>query len=272
MTEPTHNLPLAAAAPLGDSRPHPSLLLSETGAMDDFYLGDDDPCFCLSGHAFAACCGAKQAERAPPYGIFVFENYLSDNLARDLTDFASQRAGERLMVIDQKISTAANIVKVEDPRRIAQRVDIGPRRPEITELVRSAFIGLARRCAGATLDWFEAPDLMRYTTGGRYVKHADSQNMNPATGKWSKVIDRDLSLLIYLNEDYDGGALVFEKFNFRLRPRAGMAVLFPSDSRYMHAAETVTQGVRYALVSWASVRGVPKIAATPPEPALLIDP
>jgi predicted 2-oxoglutarate/Fe(II)-dependent dioxygenase YbiX len=87
---------------------------------------------------------------------------------------------------------------------------------------------------------------------------------------WSKVIDRDLSMLIYLNDDYEGGELSFYKLNYQIRPRAGAVVMFPSDHRYLHQAEKVTKGVRYAIVSWASVRGIPKIAEKPPEPAILI--
>ena len=63
---------------------------------------------------------------------------------------------------------------------------------------KDIFIELADRCVGRKLDWFEAPDLMRYHEGGFYIKHADSENMDLKTHMWSKVIDRDLSLLIYL--------------------------------------------------------------------------
>lgn len=249
----------------------PPLVFESSEPMTDFYIPDNAACFCGSGMTFGECCGLRQSQRTPPYGVFVFENYLDAGLCRDLSAYAEQQHGQRLMVIDQQASSADNIVKVEDERRVAERVDLGPRRIQVNELVKTLFRDLARECTGHELDWLESPDLMRYRPGGFYIKHADNQNLDLATRTWNKVIDRDLSLLIYLNDDFQGGALCFEKFHYRIKPRAGMAVLFPSDSRYLHTAEIVTQGVRYAIVSWASVTGVTKIARQPPDCAIYYD-
>lgn len=253
------------AGPMGES-----LLLEHTEPVSDFTFESDQACLCASGRAFGQCCGSQAASRPAPHGVFVVENYLDANTAREWIDYAEQCSSERLKVIDQKASTADRIVKTEDSSRVAERVELGPCRDELSELVANAFTDLAGRFAGRELEWYESPELMRYQPGGFYVRHADSQNFNPNTNRWTKVIDRDLSLLIYLNDDFEGGSLLFNRFNYRLRPKAGMAVLFPSDSRYLHTAETVTAGVRYAVVSWAAVRGIPRIAAKPPEPAVML--
>jgi hypothetical protein len=39
----------------------------------------------------------------------------------------------------------------------------------------------------------------------------------------------------------------------------------------LHQAEPVKKGVRYAIVSWASVKGIAKVAQKPPECAIFID-
>jgi predicted 2-oxoglutarate/Fe(II)-dependent dioxygenase YbiX len=248
-----------------------SQLISESrGPVEDFNPNPNDPCFCGSGKAFNLCCGSTELVRPPPFGLFMFENYIDSEYTKDLVAYAEQREGEPLMVIDNEASTPDNIVKVPDKRRITERVDLGERRQEINDLVKKIFMELADKCTGRSLDWFEAPDLMRYREGGFYVRHADSENMDMTTNTWSKVIDRDLSLLIYLNEDFEGGELSLYKFNYQVWPRAGGVVMFPSDHRYLHQAEKVTKGVRYAIVSWASVSGIPKIAAKPPESAIMI--
>jgi predicted 2-oxoglutarate/Fe(II)-dependent dioxygenase YbiX len=72
-------------------------------------------------------------------------------------------------------------------------------------------------------------------------------------------VDRDISLLIYLNDEYDGGELDFKRLSYTLRPQAGMLVWFPSDIRYEHMAKLVTRGCRYALVSWAAASGVERV-------------
>lgn len=254
----------------GASR-HPPLLLTDTMPVPDFNPQDAERCFCGSDRNFGECCGTREDGRAPPFGLVVVPEFIDKELAAELVSFANQRPGSRLMVIDQQASTPDNVVKVEDQRRIAERVDLHERRIQVAQLVKSTFVSLAKQYYSATLDWFEAPDLMRYRPGGFYIRHADSQNMDPQTQLWSKVIDRDLSLLIYLNDDFEGGETSFYKFRYQLRPRAGMAVIFPSDHRYLHAAEVVRKGLRYAIVSWASVHGIPKIAAAPPSSALPID-
>lgn len=240
-----------------------SLLTPSHGPVSDFNPRADDPCFCNSGEIFGACCGSTEAVRPPPFGVHIFENYLEPGLARELTEYADRQEGQRLMMIDNENSTPDNIVQIADERRVAERVHLGERLPEITRIVEKTFIDLADKCYGVKLDWYETPDLMRYGAGGHYMRHADSENMEMANRTWSKVIDRDLSLLIYLNDDFEGGELTFCKLNYWLRPRAGSVVMFPSGHRYLHQAETVKSGVRYAVVSWASVRGIPKVAGQP---------
>lgn len=247
------------------------LLPTPNGPVPDFNPSGEDNCFCGSGRQFLSCCGSTQAVRPPPFGLFMFENYLDKALTKELVAFAEQRNGERMMVIDDKASTPDNIVKMEDERRVTERVDLGERRRDVTLMVKTIFTELAAKCFGRYLDWFEPPDLMRYREGGFYIRHADSENMDYEAKTWSKVIDRDISLLIYLNEDFEGGELSFYKFNYQIRPRAGAVVLFPSDHRYLHQAEQVTKGVRYAIVSWASVRGMPKIANQPSNAAIFVE-
>ena len=247
------------------------MIIESSTPTPDFQPAGNDSCYCGSNKFFTDCCGSTEAIRPPPYGLFMFENYLDAAFVKDLTAFADQRDGQRLMVINNQESTPDNIVKVEDQRRVAERVDLGERRHEINQLIKSVFVDLADKCFGRTLDWFESPELMRYREGGYYIKHADSQNMDMANRTWSKVIDRDLSLLLYLNDGYEGGELSFYKLNYQIRPRAGAAVLFPSDHRFLHQAETVKKGVRYAIVSWASVKGIEKVAQKPPGCAILVD-
>lgn len=247
------------------------LIFTTTDDMEAFAPNADDPCFCGSGKTFATCCAAMDEVRDAPYGLFMFENFIDSNLARQLTEYADQCEGEPLMMIDEKRSTPDNIVKIQDERRITERVKLGGRAKEFQDMMGDAFIELAERCIGVKLDWYETPSLMRYREGGHYARHADSQNWDAESQKWHKVIDRDLSMLIYLNDGYEGGELTFNNFNYIIRPRAAAAVLFPSDHRYIHQAHTVKKGVRYAMVSWASVKGVPKISTQPPKNAVFVE-
>jgi len=247
-------------------------LIFEPGAVEGEFNPDvNAACYCTSGKPFGLCCGSGEAIRLPPYGLFMFENYLDAETVNELRAFADQCDGTRLEIVDDQKSTPGNLVKAVDKRRVTERVNLGERQQEINSIVKNAFIDLAHKCVGTSLDWYELPSLMRYQEGGYYLKHADNEHIDPETGDWVKIIDRDLSFLIYLNDDYEGGELSFYNLNYRVRPRAGAAILFPSGRRYLHQAETVKQGVRYAIVSWASAQGVSKITDEPPVSAILLD-
>lgn len=59
-----------------------------------------------------------------------------------------------------------------------------------------------------------------------------------------------LSILAYLNDEYDGGELYFPEHNFGVRPKKGMLILFPGNLHYVHGVAPITSGTRYTLSQW----------------------
>lgn len=82
--------------------------------------------------------------------------------------------------------------------------------------------------------------LLRYSVGEQYGFHYDG-------GTASK---RSISVLIYLNDDYEGGELEFPNFKLKIKPKAGTLILFPSNYAYGHIAHPVTSGTKYVIVTW----------------------
>ena len=144
----------------------------------------------------------------------------------------------------QKKLIAGRVTGIVDPGNMSNRV---------IELVRKAYAKEIEPFFNCKLRSLETPQILRYTQGSHYRPHADSDVLDHETGAWKKVKDRDYSLLIYLDDEYEGGELIFPNFDFRLRPEAGMLVAFPSDYRYLHGAMPVLSGVRHAIVSWCAV-------------------
>lgn len=62
--------------------------------------------------------------------------------------------------------------------------------------------------------------IRRYKTGGNMGAHVDKNTENPLNSM-------DWTALIYLNDDYEGGELVFENLGIELKPSAGSVVFFP---------------------------------------------
>lgn len=94
----------------------------------------------------------------------------------------------------------------------------------------------------------EPPQFLHYTPGGKYDIHNDSEDF--VNGKLQRVCERDLTILIYLNDDYEGGELELPDWGIKLKPKAGTLLAFPSYIEFSHRVHPVTSGERFTLVTW----------------------
>jgi hypothetical protein len=83
-------------------------------------------------------------------------------------------------------------------------------------------------------------NVLRYQTGEEYHAHYDG-------GTISK---RVISPILYLNEDYEGGEIEFVNYNIKIKPKAGMFLIFPANFAFRHVAHPVKTGTKYAIVTW----------------------
>jgi hypothetical protein len=59
-----------------------------------------------------------------------------------------------------------------------------------------------------------------------------------------------MATLIYLNDDYEGGEIVFPTHDFSYRPKMGDLIMFPGNMHYAHEVRTITSGSRYSMPMW----------------------
>ncbi len=87
--------------------------------------------------------------------------------------------------------------------------------------------------------------------GGFHPFHADNSHRDDA-GRWvpNHTPGRVVSTLMYLNGDFDGGEIVFEQQDLRIKPDQGLLVAFPSSADYPHEVLEVTRGRRYSVAMW----------------------
>ncbi len=91
-------------------------------------------------------------------------------------------------------------------------------------------------------------DFLHYPDGTHYWPHIDGQYIEDSTAHRSSV-NRDLTCVVYLNDDYQGGEVYFPFFDIEKRPNAGDILMYPGSWKYLHGVKKV-QGVRYAIVIW----------------------
>ncbi len=89
--------------------------------------------------------------------------------------------------------------------------------------------------------------VVRYTEGGFYGLHYDSAGLRE---KHPELWDRRVTYIAYLNDDFEGGELVFPAYGVTVRPRAGLVVMFPSGYTHLHRAMPVRGGRKYIATTW----------------------
>ena len=94
-----------------------------------------------------------------------------------------------------------------------------------------------------TNSYREGIQLLKYEEGQFYRKHVD-------TAPWRETPEhhRTFSIVLYLNDAFEGGRTIFPHRAFK--PRAGQALIFPSNWCYPHECEVVMSGTKLAAVTW----------------------
>ena len=90
-------------------------------------------------------------------------------------------------------------------------------------------------------------NLLKYEKGNFYRPHIDAFH----------TVNRQLSFIFCLNENYDGGELYFyhpvtRKPYSQAHLKTGDMIIFPSNFLYPHQITPVTKGIRYSVVAWYS--------------------
>ena len=89
-------------------------------------------------------------------------------------------------------------------------------------------------------------DALKYEEGGKYTVHSDHHGTIPRT----------ISVVLFLNNDYEGGELNFHdpkdhtKIYTTIKPKPGRCVMWPSNFLFPHSVSPVTKGKRYTIVAW----------------------
>lgn len=153
--------------------------------------------------------------------------------------------------------------KVDLDARNVKAADIEPIFPQIKELYDNIVHHVINPFYKFKINDSELPQLLIYEPGGHYKAHYDGvAKWKCPDGNviWKKSVDRDLSTVLFLNDDFEGGDFVFPDLRVRIRPEPGLLVAFPSSQFFAHKVEPVTSGTRYSMVNWMTVQGFPSKA------------
>ena len=81
--------------------------------------------------------------------------------------------------------------------------------------------------------------ILKYEKAGYLPEHSDHG-----------ISSRTLSVVMYLNDDYEGGEISFTSVGVTIKPEAGSIIFFPSNFVFSHEVAEMKSGIRYALPNW----------------------
>jgi len=196
--------------------------------------------------------------------ILIVPDVVTPEGTKFLVDYMKKSTKEDLSVFDPDKSNETRSTEwITDKKyRDTQICPIEPVYPQIEDLFRNTVKNVINPFYEFEVRDSEVPQLLSYGIGGHYLPHIDgyAEWTNPdGTKQWRKSVDRDLSVVVYLNDDFEGGDFVFPHLHIRIRPKPGMMIAFPSTQEYLHGVEPVTRGHRYSIVTWMTVKGFPRL-------------
>ena len=133
------------------------------------------------------------------------------------------------------------------------------------DLVLRVIIERIARAVGLSTRLFEVAKLLHYEPGQQFAPHHDFQQ--PTTPALAREIaqrgQRVATVLVYLNDDFEGGETEFPRIGLRHRGATGDALMFANvrpdgalDHDSLHAGLPTTRGVKWVLSQWIRSRPV----------------
>lgn len=78
--------------------------------------------------------------------------------------------------------------------------------------------------------------IKKWIPGSGMGPHADGQDGDYNLG---------FTVVMYLNDDYEGGEISFPNHNVKIKPKAGSLIMFPATKEFIHQVEPIISGTRY---------------------------
>jgi hypothetical protein len=82
--------------------------------------------------------------------------------------------------------------------------------------------------------------IRKYNTDAYMGPHVDTEDINDKR-------QPSISMVFYLNDNYEGGEIEFPNQNIKIKPKSGSLIIFPSYKPYMHDPKPVIKGNKYMI-------------------------
>ncbi|MDX2100777.1 MAG: 2OG-Fe(II) oxygenase [Leptolyngbyaceae cyanobacterium bins.59] len=180
--------------------------------------------------------------------IFVVEELLDQALCQHLIQVAEccqfDVASVGIEQVDQTVRSN-DLLYLDQPSSLAQSAnDLLLGRVAVVQELLYGYYKIAFPHA-------EVCSILRYQKGQYYKRHIDNMLLSSRMEEARQGVPmRDISVVGYLNDDFEGGETYFDRQGLKLKPVAGSVVVFPAYFIYPHQSLPVTQGRKYVFTTW----------------------
>jgi prolyl 4-hydroxylase len=195
------------------------------------------------------------------YDVKEFENLLTSEECDILIAFATEKGLQKSDVLSNKLYGEGT--KLDENNRTSKTAWLKDTDHPIIEKIAL----ITEKLTGLPKNTQEMLQVAHYTVGGKFNSHYDACNndskeycdkMNRYAGQ------RRATLLIYLNDDFDGGETVFTKLNKTIKPKKGKGILFWNTTSLdkiipesIHQGSPVLNGEKWICTKWSHSREYP---------------
>ena len=157
--------------------------------------------------------------------VYVIDNFLSNEEHQELHNFVNS----------DKISWIKDPATIERTHRESIPKDT-------LELLKKIFQTARLNC----IDYYDIEvndDFM-----GEYLltKWSKGSNMKPHIDT-NALKHQHIVCMYYINDNYDGGEIVFPDYNLEIKPKSNSLIMFPGNENYVHGVLEVSKGFRYTF-------------------------
>lgn len=108
---------------------------------------------------------------------------------------------------------------------------------DVFERLRIASVKVVKKEFGLRLNGFSRFSISRNAPGSSVARHRDTTTLSTR---------RLVTIILYLNDEYEGGQLMFPDMDIVYQPAKGDVAMFLSE--HFHSVSTITSGHRYCVI------------------------
>lgn len=196
------------------------------------------------------------------YTVEEIDSVLTPAECDALITFAKERGLKPSNILSNKLDDT-NGTLVDDKNRTSETAWISDDDHPIIKKLADRTAALT----GLPVDTQEMAQVAHYTVGGKFNAHYDACNSDKAyCDKMNRHAgQRRATLLVYLNDDFEGGQTVFTRIAKTVVPKKGMGILFWNTTaetdaiipESMHQGNPVLRGEKWICTKWSHSKAYP---------------